>query len=340
MSGVLTEYRVRPIAADDLGAVIALARAVGKGMTTLPDDRATIEGIVRFSLSSFENPDSASRFTLVLEHASQGVVGIASVIVKAGGNHGFYSYKRTRLQNHSEQLATTVNANIMTLANDYTTATEVGTLFVLPEHRAGGTGRFLARSRYMLMACAPGVFSEVIMAEMRGWQSEDGRSPFWDAVGAKFFGMSFEQADKLSATEGNRFIAELMPRIPICEDLLPGAAQAAIARPHDASAPAMKMLIDEGFLHEGYVDVFDAGPCVHATLPRIRTIANSRVVSARGGSGDPETVSMHLVAPSELASFFCKCALLSLDGNTAVFSSRSAQTLAMIEGRELRVSPL
>ena len=37
------------------------------------------------------------------------------------------------------------------------------------------------------------------MAEMRGWQDENGRSPFWDHLGSKFFGLRFESADHLSA---------------------------------------------------------------------------------------------------------------------------------------------
>ncbi len=36
--------------------------------------------------------------------------------------------------------------------NDFTGCTEVGSLFVRPEHRAAGIGRALAQCRYMLMA--------------------------------------------------------------------------------------------------------------------------------------------------------------------------------------------
>ena len=56
---------------------------------------------------------------------------------------------------------------------------------------------------------------------MRGWQAETGRSPFWDHLGSKFFGLGFDSADHLSAVGDKRFIAELMPKYPIYVDLLP-----------------------------------------------------------------------------------------------------------------------
>ena len=83
--------------------------------------------------------------------------------------------------------------------NDFTGCSEVGSLFVRPEHRVGGIGRALAQCRYMLMAVAPQRFRDQVVSELRGVVSPEGVSPFWEAVGRHFFRMDFAEADKLSA---------------------------------------------------------------------------------------------------------------------------------------------
>ncbi len=116
------------------------------------------------------------------------------------------------------------------------------------------------------------------MVELRGWL--DGvSSPFWDAVGRKFFDTEFLAADLHSATHGNQFIADLMPRLPIYTALLPEAAQAVIGRPHREAVPARTMLEAEGFIYDGYVDIFDAGPTLRARTDHIRSISGSRAAA-------------------------------------------------------------
>jgi hypothetical protein len=123
------------------------------------------------------------------------------------------------------------------------------------------------------------------MAEMRGWQDADGSRPFWNAVGARFFGMEFEEADRLSAVQGAGFIADLMPKQSIYTALLSEAARAAIVRVHAVSARAMVMLMDEDFRYEALVDVFDGGPQVHALRDEIRTVRQNRALRLGRAAG-------------------------------------------------------
>ncbi len=114
------------------------------------------------------------------------------------------------------------------------------------------------------------------MAELRGVVDEAGNSPFWDALGGKFFGMGFRQADEFNAIHGHQFIADLMPKHPIYTAMLPDSARAVIGAPHLSGRAALRMLEKEGFVYDGYVDIFDAGPTVHARTDAIRTIATRR----------------------------------------------------------------
>ncbi|HRE42748.1 MAG TPA: arginine N-succinyltransferase, partial [Terricaulis sp.] len=125
--------------------------------------------------------------------------------------------------------------------NDFTGCTEVGSLFVRPEHRVPGVGRALAQCRYMLMAAAPHRFHHQVVSELRGVVSDDGVSPFWEAVGRHFFRMDFEEADRLSATTDNQFILDLMPQHPLYVDLLPAEARAVIGKCHRAGEGARSL---------------------------------------------------------------------------------------------------
>ena len=59
------------------------------------------------------------------------------------------------------------------------------------------------------------------MAEMRGWQDENGKSPLWEALGSHFFNIPFPDADYISGIGNNQFIADLMPKYQIYIEMLP-----------------------------------------------------------------------------------------------------------------------
>lgn len=296
---------VRPIAESDLETLFELAASLGPGMTTLPADRQFLDAKIQRSIGSFQGQAAATdrEYVLVLEDMASGrVLGTAGVYPRIGSQHGFFSYKLIRLLHRSSEIDVTANVELLAVSNDYTDATEVGGLAIHPSLKKTGVGRMLARSRYLLIATDPNRFSPIVIAEMRGWQNEQRRSPFWDAVGGKFFNMDFAAADRLSAVAGAKFIADLLPKHPIYVSLLPEEARSAIGRPHPSSAPAMAMLGQEGFRYEGYVDVFDAGPQVHVERDSIETLRNSRTGTVSIRAGDDETVPM-LVCRDDFARF-------------------------------------
>ena len=87
--------------------------------------------------------------------------------------------------------------------------------------------------------------------------------------------MSFRDADEFNARHGNQFIADLMPKHPIYTALLSEAARQVMGQPHFSGRPAMRMLENEGFAFQNYVDIFDGGPTMIARTDQIRTIAPS-----------------------------------------------------------------
>jgi arginine N-succinyltransferase len=165
----------------------------------------------------------------------------------------------------------------LSLTTDLEGSSEVGGLFLHPASRAGGLGSLLARSRYLFIKQHRARFGNRVLAELRGVMDETGNAPFWDALAGKFFGMTFPEADEFNAVHGTKFIADLMPRSPVYVALLTDAARAVIGQPHPSGKAALRMLEEEGFVYDRYVDIFDGGPTVTAPTDRIRTVRESTV---------------------------------------------------------------
>ena len=274
---------IRAAVMDDIDRLLEISKLVGSGMTSMPRDRDSwVEKISRsvndFQLAEPQRNDDI--YFMVMEDLNNDkIVGCGAVYAGVGLRNPFYSYKLSTITTYSEKLDLTVHARILNLVNDFNGKTEIGSLFLMPEYRVDGIGKFLSRSRFLLLADFPERFSETIFAEMRGWLDESGNSPFWQYLGSKFFGISFAEADSLNAVEGHQFISDLMPKYPVYLDLLPPKAQDVVGKEHTDAGGALHILYKEGFGFSDYVDIFDAGPTIETPLKNIKTVSNSREVS-------------------------------------------------------------
>ena len=106
---------------------------------------------------------------------------------------------------------------------------------------------------------------------MRGVSRDDGYCPFWESLGKRFFQIPFPDADVLSS-RNKEFIADLMPKFPIYLEFLSDEAQHTIGKPHPETAPAMALLLKQGFERSDHVDIFDAGPKLHAKWKKLEIV--------------------------------------------------------------------
>lgn len=300
-------WRIRPARGADVDALMDLARLTGGGFTNLPADRASLAARLAISDASFARAEAApddELYILLLENAESGKIGgCGMVFSRIGAKWPFYSYKIATLSQASRELGRTFTLPFLSLVTDHDGASEVGGLFLHPELRTGGLGRLLARSRYLFIARHRARFGDKILAELRGVLDEEGNSPFWDALGRKFFGMTFPEADTLNAVNGSQFIADLMPPHPIYTALLPKAAQDVIGQPHPKGRAALAMLESEGFRFDNYVDIFDGGPTVTARTDDVRTICDSRSARISGFAASGHGLPRALVSTGQLTDF-------------------------------------
>jgi arginine N-succinyltransferase len=285
-------FRVRPARPDDYAEIYKMAKLTGGGFTNLPPDKATLVGKLARSAESFERQQDEQRgdlYVFVLEDPKSGKIrGTCQVFGKVGVKQPFYSYRLSTLTQTSPELGKTFRNEMLTLTTDLEGSSEVGGLFLHPECRAGGWGALIARSRYLFIKMHRGRFGPCTLAELRGVMDEAGHAPFWDSLAGKFFGMTFPEADEFNAVHGTQFIADLMPKTPIYTALLNDAAKAVMGQPHPSGKAAMKMLEQEGFTFDRYIDIFDGGPTVTVATDNIRTIEESEdyTVAEIGDGGD------------------------------------------------------
>jgi arginine N-succinyltransferase len=325
---------IRAATANDLQALYEMAKLTGGGFTNLPADRNSLSAKLERSAEAFARDDDTladDLFVLVLENTETGEVrGTCQIFSQVGRRWPFYSYRLNALTQYSKEIDRTVRAELLSLCTDLEGSTEVGGLFLHPAARAGGLGLLLARSRYLFIASHRARFAERMLAELRGIIDERGGSPFWDAIGGKFFGMSFQDADEFNATHGNQFIADLMPKHPVYVAMLPESARKVIGLPHPSGRAAMRMLENEGFEYDCYVDIFDGGPTMTARTDQVASIRDAtaaRLVGTELAKGDRA-----LLASSRLANFRCCFGARELGDGTVVIDSTAADLLRVREG--------
>lgn len=324
-------FRIRAARGSDLQSLYEMAKLTGGGFTNLPPDRVSLRAKLDRSDAAYnriDGPIADELFMLVLENTASGEVrGTSQMFTRVGQLYPFYSYRIGALTQHSKELNRTFRADVLTLTTDLEGASEVGGLFLHPGERAGGLGMLLARSRYLFIAMHRPRFADRILAELRGVIDEAGGSPFWDGLAGRFFGMNFQDADYFNATHGHQFIADLFPKHPIYTAMLSETARAAIGLPHPSGRAAMRMLENEGFSFENYIDIFDGGPTMMAKTDQVHTIRDA--VSARVVGIDNTAGEAALIALGSLADFRCCYALVTPSDGGVAIDAAAARTLAV-----------
>jgi arginine N-succinyltransferase len=341
-------FYVRPIAREDLSALLALSEHTGSGLTTLPANADRLAQRIERSLASFAGAaakaDACYVFVLV-DDGTGGVVGISAIEAAVGLSEPWYNYHVGTQVHASRELDVYTAAPTLFLTNDHTGDSELCSLFLDSRHRRAKNGPLLSKARLLFIAEFAPLFAPKVIAELRGRLDADGKSPFWEGLGRHFFVMDYSRADYLTGVGQKAFIAELMPRHPVYATLLPAAARAVIGEVHADSQPARAMLEAEGFRYEGYVDIFDAGPTLECFRDNIRALRQSETFAVKVGEHDPvpDTLTdevLWLVANRSFERF--RAALAWAPARIARFPlpPHAAAVLAVGDGDAVRAVPL
>ena len=138
---------IRPIALSDLDGLLRMISSIGVGLTTLPNNRALLQGRIVASEASFAGKAARAdeQYMFVLENTETGyIVGVAALAAAVGLQEPWYSYRVGQVVHASRELGIFNQTPTLFLSNDHTGATELCSLFLHPDYRRGRNGGMAA----------------------------------------------------------------------------------------------------------------------------------------------------------------------------------------------------
>ena len=288
-------YLFRPVAAADAPALLSLVQKSSGGLSSLQPRLAFLEDYIASSEASFagqKDIDSPHKYLLgMFEARSDRLIGCAAVKTQIGKDSPFINFDIK-----GDGLDQKLKAS-----SRFRGATEVGSLFLHPDFRKDGLGRYLAKVRYLLIAAEPWRFGESVIAELRGICGVQG-SPLYDYLFEYKLEKSFLQADAEYYDRNPDALGDIVPLGEISTADFPLTVKASLGQPHPSGLGAMRLLQSEGFIFSGTIDLFDGGPIMTAHRDTIRTVMNSHTADI---SASPSGVGgeMTLIASGKVADF-------------------------------------
>ncbi len=256
-------FVIRGVREEDLGALFDLARQFS--LLNLPADKRIISEKIEKSIASFsgERAREDSVYMFIVEDLENGVVaGCSQVKAKHGTiENPTYSFKILKKERFSRDLGIGFIHQILRLKICTDGPTEVGGLIVDKSYRRRPekVGRLASLNRFLFIGMNLDKFEGHVHAEMAPPLTDEGRSEFWEALGRRFTGMPYQEADTLS-TQNKEFIRSLFPQEDIYLCLLDSRARLVIGRVGADTMAAQHMLEKIGFRYKGEIDPFDGGP--------------------------------------------------------------------------------
>jgi arginine N-succinyltransferase len=323
---------VRPARLSDLDELERMARAALPVLHSLPRDRRALETRVALSEDSFraEVEFPGEEFYLfVLEDSQTGrLLGTSSIVASAGYSEPFYAFRNDALIHASRELKVNRKIHALTMSHELTGKSRLTGFYIDPSLRNEANeaaAHLLSRARMIYIAANRKRFSSEVFSLMLGVTDDTGASPFWDAVGRKFFGRDFEQVEAESGGRSRTFIAEVMPSYPLYVPLLPGEAQRVLGEPNEGTLLAYDIHLEEGFEPDRFVDIFDAGPVLTIAVGKSASASSSELRTVREGAS--ESGAPYIVAAGGAHEFRCIVAGLAgtrADGAALTAAARAA----------------
>lgn len=256
-------FLVRPAQRDDVGQLYELARQFT--LLNLPADKKLISAKIERSEASFagELSKAEAEYMFVAVDTEGDLIAGSSLIVAKNGTPTSpnFSFKVIKRERFSKDLGIGFIHQILRLHANYDGPTEVGGLVVDRGYRRRPekVGRLISLSRFLYIGMNTDRFEKELHAEMAPPLTDEGRSEFWEALGRRFTGMPYQEADVISQ-QNNKFIKSLFPEEDIYLCLLDSKARLVLGRVAEETQAALHLLNRIGFKYKEEVDPFDGGP--------------------------------------------------------------------------------
>jgi len=339
-------FRIRQSYREDVDQVLAVAAHLDT--VNLPANRTHIEGILDRSERSFaeEVPTVDREYLFVVEDLdTQRIVGTSMIYAQHGTKRAPHIFFRVeRDERYSYTLDKYFVHRTLRIGYNYDGPTEIGGLILLPEYRKHpeSLGKALSYVRFLFMRIHRPVFRERVLSELLPPLEPDGTSKLWEALGRRFTGLTYQEADLLSK-DNKEFIHALFPDDPIHTELLPDDVQALIGQVGSDTKAVEKMLRRIGFEYAGQIDPFDGGPHFSAATDEITVVRDARQVVLRSGppsDGRRTWAVLGLERPGKRPGFVATGARVTLhDDNTVGITDDIRRRIEAAPGETVWFAP-
>lgn len=336
-------FILRSVETRDLDDLMSLAAQFY--VMNLPPKKEILREKIARSLDSFSGKikdRSQTEYLFVAEDSETGrVVGSSLIMGKHGTKtspHSFFKIERD--ERFSEDLGVGFVHQVLRMQQDTNGPTEIGGLLVDSSYRRRPEkiGRQISMIRFIYMAMFPKKFENRILCELTPPLTSEGRSEFWEAVGRRFTGLPYQEADLIS--QGHKeFISSLFPPSPIYVSLLPAEARLVIGRVGEATRPAQHLLEKMGFKYLGEIDPFDGGPHYGVKLSDVPLVHLGQEVRVKMG-GKAKFTSIGLTGYVEAGKFVGGQSPYEIHDGFVRIPEAAAELLKIKDGQKVLISPI
>jgi arginine N-succinyltransferase len=274
-------FIIRPAQTSDVSQLTDLAKQFN--LLNLPGQKKVIAEKIEKSKLSFSGvlEKNQTEYLFVLEDLEEKLVmGSSLIIAKHGTDQAPHCYFKILKRDHfSKDLGLGFIHQVLRFQLDNDGPTEIGGLLVDKAYRRRPEkcGKQISLGRFVYMGMYPDRFEPKVLCELTPPLTEEGRSEFWEALGRRFTGLPYQEADALSQTN-KEFIESLFPEEDIYLSLLDAKARLVLGRVGEATKPAQHLLESIGFNYLDEVDPFDGGPHYGAKTNQILPIKKGQHV--------------------------------------------------------------
>lgn len=335
-------FLVRAVSRDDLSQLYELARQFT--LLNLPADKRAIETKVERSVASFAGElgrKDAEYMFVAIDSESEEIAGCSMAIAKNGTpTSPNFSFKILKKERFSRDLGVGFIHQILRLTTNTDGPTEVGGLVVDKAYRRRPekVGRLISLTRFVYIGMNQDRFENELHAEMAPPLTEEGRSEFWEALGRRFTGMPYKEADMISS-QNNGFIQSLFPEEDIYLCLLDSKARLVLGRVGEETQAALHLLNKIGFKYKEEVDPFDGGPHLGCPTKECSIISNLKKYRLKKSQSGPfEKTAM--LGLNRDGSYVGGASLFHLEDDELTLPEKTWKTLDLSEGEEVFISPL
>lgn len=334
-------FIVRASRVDDIGQITDLAKQFS--LLNLPGEKKVITEKVERSIKSFSGDLSKyeSEYLFVLEDVEeQQVVGTSLILAKHGSEESPHTSFKILKKNHfSEDLGIGFIHQVLRFQLDTDGPTEIGGLLVDKGYRRRPEklGKQISLGRFNYMGMYPERFESRILCELTPPLTDEGRSEFWEALGRRFTGLPYQEADMLSQSH-KEFISSLFPEEDIYLCLLDAKARTVLGRVGEATRPAQHLLEGIGFKYLEEVDPFDGGPHYGVKTQDVLPIKHG--IKARLAEFKDASYKSHALIGCDKDEYRCVLSSYDLRGDEVAIAPKFRKICNIENGEMVFISPV